>query len=72
MRSTGFSSVCASLNGNHVRVPWLDDKGNIQVNRGYRIEFNSAIGRTRAACGSTHGLPGILKFLAFEQILRTR
>jgi glutamate dehydrogenase (NADP+) len=53
------------------RVPWLDDKGNIQVNRGYRIEFNSAIGPYK---GGLRFHPtvylGILKFLAFEQILK--
>ncbi|NLE60769.1 MAG: glutamate dehydrogenase, partial [Planctomycetes bacterium] len=53
------------------RVPWLDDKGDIQVNRGYRIEFNSAIGPYK---GGLRFRPtvylGILKFLAFEQILK--
>ncbi len=34
------------------RVPWVDDQGNIQVNRGFRIEMNSAIGPTRAASAS--------------------
>ena len=34
------------------RVPWFDDQGNIQVNRGFRIEMNSAIVRTRAGCAS--------------------
>lgn len=53
------------------RVPWQDDKGNIQVNRGFRIEFNSAIGPYK---GGLRFHPtvylGILKFLAFEQILK--
>jgi glutamate dehydrogenase (NADP+) len=53
------------------RVPWFDDKGNIQVNRGFRIEFNSAIGPYK---GGLRFHPtvylGILKFLAFEQILK--
>jgi glutamate dehydrogenase (NADP+) len=35
------------------RIPWVDDRGEVQVNRGYRIQMNSAIGRTRAASGST-------------------
>ena len=34
------------------RVPWVDDQGKVQVNRGYRVQFNSAIGPTRAACAS--------------------
>jgi len=32
------------------RVPWVDDKGEVQVNKGYRVEMNSAIGPTRVAC----------------------
>ncbi len=35
------------------RVPWVDDKGVVQINRGFRVQFNSALGPTRAACGST-------------------
>ena len=34
------------------RVPWVDDAGKVQVNRGYRVQFNSAIGPTKAACAS--------------------
>lgn len=53
------------------RVPWIDDRGEIQVNRGYRIEFNSAIGPYK---GGLRFHPtvyvGILKFLAFEQIFK--
>ncbi len=53
------------------RVPWLDDKGQVQVNRGFRIEFNSAIGPYKGGLRfhPTVNL-GILKFLAFEQILK--
>jgi len=36
------------------RVPWVDDHGEIQINRGFRIEMNSASVPTRAGCGSTH------------------
>lgn len=53
------------------RVPWMDDKGQVQVNRGFRIQFNSAIGPYKGGlrfhptvCAS------ILKFLAFEQIFK--
>ncbi len=53
------------------RVPWADDRGNIQINRGYRIEMNSAIGPYK---GGLRFHPtvnqGILKFLAFEQVLK--
>ena len=34
-------------------VPWVDDSGKVRVNRGFRVQFNSAIGPTRAACAST-------------------
>ena len=51
------------------RVPWMDDKGEVQVNRGYRIEMNSAIGPYKGGLRfhPTVNL-GILKFLAFEQV----
>ncbi len=53
------------------RVPWVDDQGTVQVNRGYRIEFNSAIGPYKGGLRfhPTVNL-SILKFLAFEQILK--
>ncbi len=53
------------------RVPWIDDKGEIQVNRGFRIEMNSAIGPYKGGLRfhPTVNL-GILKFLAFEQVLK--
>jgi glutamate dehydrogenase/leucine dehydrogenase len=35
------------------RVPWQDDRGEVHINRGFRVEFNSAWARTRAACAST-------------------
>ncbi len=53
------------------RVPWLDDKGNTQVNRGFRFEFNSAIGPYK---GGLRFHPtvnqSILKFLGFEQVFK--
>ena len=53
------------------RVPWQDDKGNYQVNRGFRIQMNSAIGPYK---GGLRFHPtvylGILKFLAFEQVFK--
>jgi len=53
------------------RVPWFDDRGDIQVNRGFRIEFNSAIGPYKGGLRfhPTVNL-GILKFLAFEQTFK--
>ena len=53
------------------RVPWLDDEGNVQVNRGFRIEMNSAIGPYKGGLRfhPTVNL-GILKFLAFEQVFK--
>ena len=53
------------------RVPWLDDKGDVQINRGFRIEMNSAIGPYKGGLRfhPTVNL-GILKFLAFEQVFK--
>ena len=53
------------------RVPWLDDSGEIQVNRGYRIEMNSAIGPYKGGLRLHPTVTlGILKFLAFEQVFK--
>ena len=53
------------------RVPWLDDKGDIQVNRGFRIEMNSAIGPYKGGLRFHPSVNlGILKFLAFEQVFK--
>lgn len=53
------------------RVPWRDDRGNIQVNRGYRIEFNSAIGPYKGGLRFHPSVNlSILKFLGFEQIFK--
>lgn len=53
------------------RVPWLDDNGNVQVNRGYRIEFNSAIGPYKGGLRFHPSVNlSILKFLGFEQIFK--
>ncbi len=53
------------------RVPWFDDQGNIQVNRGFRVEMNSAIGPYKGGLRfhPTVNL-GVLKFLAFEQVFK--
>jgi glutamate dehydrogenase (NADP+) len=53
------------------RVPWLDDKGEVQVNRGFRIEMNSAIGPYKGGLRLHPSVNlGILKFLAFEQVFK--
>ena len=53
------------------RVPWIDDEGLIQVNRGFRIQFNSAIGPYKGGLRFHHSVNlSILKFLAFEQIFK--
>ena len=53
------------------RVPWVDDKGEVQVNRGFRVEMNSAIGPYKGGLRfhPTVNL-GMLKFLAFEQVFK--
>jgi glutamate dehydrogenase (NADP+) len=53
------------------RVPWIDDKGQVQVNRGYRIEFNSAIGPYKGGLRLHPSVNlSILKFLGFEQVFK--
>jgi glutamate dehydrogenase (NADP+) len=53
------------------RVPWLDDKGEIQINRGFRIQMNSAIGPYKGGIRLHPSVNlGILKFLAFEQVFK--
>jgi glutamate dehydrogenase (NADP+) len=53
------------------RVPWTDDEGHVQVNRGYRIEFNSAIGPYKGGLRFHPSVNlSILKFLGFEQIFK--
>ncbi|HYA95986.1 MAG TPA: NADP-specific glutamate dehydrogenase, partial [Terriglobales bacterium] len=53
------------------RVPWFDDRGEIQINRGFRIEMNSAIGPYKGGLRFHPSVNlGILKFLAFEQVFK--
>ena len=55
----------------HFRVPWVDDAGAIQVNRGFRIQFNGAIGPYKGGLRFHPSVnASILKFLAFEQIFK--
>lgn len=53
------------------RIPWVDDSCKVQVNRGYRYEFNSAIGPYKGGIRFAPSVyPGIIKFLGFEQIFK--
>jgi glutamate dehydrogenase (NADP+) len=53
------------------RVPWMDDKGDVHVNRGFRVEFNSAIGPYKGGLRLHPSVYlGIIKFLGFEQIFK--
>ncbi len=53
------------------RVPWVDDAGKVQVNRGFRVQFNSAIGPYKGGLRFHPSVNlGIIKFLGFEQILK--
>ena len=53
------------------RVPWVDDAGEVQVNRGFRVEFNSAIGPYKGGLRFHPSVNlGILKFLGFEQVFK--
>src|SRR3989339_1979929 len=53
------------------RVPWVDDKGEVQVNRGFRVQFNNAIGPYKGGLRFHPSVNlGIIKFLGFEQIFK--
>ncbi len=53
------------------RVPWVDDNGNVQVNRGFRVQFNSAIGPYKGGIRFAPNVyAGIIKFLGFEQTFK--
>ncbi len=55
----------------YFRVPWVDDNGKVQVNRGYRVQFNSAIGPYKGGLRFHPSVyAGIMKFLGFEQIFK--
>ena len=55
------------------RVVWTDDNGKVQVNKGYRYQFNSAIGPYKGGLRFAPNVyPGIIKFLGFEQIFKNR
>ena len=53
------------------RVPWVDDEGKVQVNKGYRVQFNSAIGPYKGGLRLHPSVNlSIIKFLGFEQIFK--
>ena len=53
------------------RVPWVDDQGKVQVNRGFRVQFNSAIGPYKGGLRFHPSVnASIIKFLGFEQIFK--
>ena len=53
------------------RVPWVDDKGEVQINRGFRVEFNSALGPYKGGLRFHPSVYlGIIKFLGFEQVFK--
>lgn len=53
------------------RVPWVDDSGEVQVNRGYRVEFNSALGPYKGGLRFHPSVTlSVVKFLGFEQIFK--
>ena len=53
------------------RVPWVDDKGGVHVNRGYRVEYNSCLGPYKGGLRLHPSVNlGIIKFLGFEQIFK--
>ncbi|HBA53343.1 MAG TPA: glutamate dehydrogenase, partial [Syntrophorhabdus aromaticivorans] len=53
------------------RVPWVDDRGEVQINRGFRVQFNNAIGPYKGGLRFHPSVNlGILKFLGFEQIFK--
>ena len=53
------------------RVPWVDDNGKLQINKGYRVQFNNAIGAYKGGLRFHPSVnQSILKFLGFEQVLK--
>ncbi len=53
------------------RVPWVDDAGNVQINRGFRVQFNSALGPYKGGIRFHPSVNvGIIKFLGFEQTFK--
>ena len=70
-REALLERICEPERQFKFRVPWVDDKGQVQVNTGYRVQFNSAIGPYKGGLRLHPSVNiGIIKFLGFEQILK--
>ena len=70
-REALLERICEPERQFKFRVPWVDDKGQVQVNTGYRVQFNSAIGPYKGGLRLHPSVNiGIIKFLGFEQIGR--
>lgn len=66
-----LSRLCEPERQVMFRVPWVDDSGTVQVNRGYRVEFNSALGPFKGGLRFHPTVDlGVIKFLGFEQIFK--
>ncbi len=66
-----FESIVEPERVIKVRVPWVDDNGKVQVNRGFRVQFNSAIGPYKGGLRFHPSVyEGLIKFLGFEQIFK--
>ncbi|MDD7522365.1 MAG: NADP-specific glutamate dehydrogenase [Lachnospiraceae bacterium] len=70
-REALLERICEPERQFKFRVPWVDDKGQVQVNTGYRVQFNSAIGPYKGGIRLHPSVNiGIIKFLGFEQIFK--
>ena len=70
-REALLERICEPERQFKFRVPWVDDKGQVQVNTGYRVQFNSAIGPYKGGLRLHPSVNiGIIKFLGFEQIFK--
>lgn len=66
-----IESICEPERQIIFRVPWVDDQGNAQINRGFRVEFNSALGPYKGGLRFHPSVYlGIIKFLGFEQVFK--
>jgi glutamate dehydrogenase (NADP+) len=67
-----FQRLCEPERQLIFRVPWQDDRGEVQINRGFRVQFNSALGPYKGGIRFHPSVYlGIVKFLGFEQICRS-
>jgi glutamate dehydrogenase (NADP+) len=66
-----YERIVVPDRGISFRVPWVDDQGEVQVNRGYRVQFNNAIGPYKGGLRFHRSVNlSIVKFLGFEQIFK--